>query len=245
VAGCNIIVHSGTPFKLETENPQTEMFEPTVKGTENFLEAVSAAPTVQKVVFIASIAAHNTHFPLGAEGRDADHLYTKADTPFVSEASNPYAQAKYHADQVVRRFTQEHPNLPFEIVSVSPVIVVGQALSARQDSTSMGMQFLIQNKIAPNDFLQFLYDHDVELAMVDVDDVAEAVFQAATTSGLHGKHYLLSSERWKVSDTSLMLNRQAPVGNPRQVVSGRLAQQELGVRFKPAQVPLNQFGGDS
>ncbi|MCY7328967.1 MAG: NAD-dependent epimerase/dehydratase family protein [Saprospiraceae bacterium] len=33
VAGCDIVVHSGTPFELETENPQTDMFDPTVKGT--------------------------------------------------------------------------------------------------------------------------------------------------------------------------------------------------------------------
>jgi nucleoside-diphosphate-sugar epimerase len=41
--GCKTIVHSGTPFQLDVQDPQTELFEPTVKGTENFLEKFISA----------------------------------------------------------------------------------------------------------------------------------------------------------------------------------------------------------
>ena len=41
--GCDIIVHTGTPFQLDVQDPQTELFEPTVKGTENFLEKFISA----------------------------------------------------------------------------------------------------------------------------------------------------------------------------------------------------------
>ncbi len=239
--GCDILVHGGTSFQLDVEDQQRDLFDPTIKGTENFLKVVSESPSVKKVVFIASVAAHNTDFPLPASDRAADHVYTENDAPFSSAESHPYAQAKYHADQVVRRFASEHPNPGFDIVTVSPVGVMGNQLSNREDSTSMGVQFLFKNKLAPNPFIQMFYDQDVYWAVVDVADVALATFKAATTDGLHGKHYLLTSESYRVSDITLMLNNQPPAGNARIVYSNEAAKKDLGVVFKPAQVPLNDY----
>jgi dihydroflavonol-4-reductase len=67
---------------------------------------------------------------------------------------------------------------------------MGPALSNRDDSTSMGLQYLFKNRIAPNPFVQMLYDHDMEFAIVDVRDVAEGIYRAATKNGLHGKTVL-------------------------------------------------------
>lgn len=66
-------------------------------------------------------------------------------------------------------------------------MVMGKSLSNREDSTSSGLQFLIKNKIAPDDFIQALYDNDILFAIVNVEDVANATFKTATTMGLHGK----------------------------------------------------------
>src|SRR6056297_726498 len=64
VEDCEIVIHSGTPFQLDVKDPQRELLEPTVKGTENFLKAITHAPKLKKVVLIASVAAWNTNFPL-------------------------------------------------------------------------------------------------------------------------------------------------------------------------------------
>ena len=240
-AGCDILVHCGTPFQLEVEDPQRDLFDPTIKGTENFLQVVSETPSVKKVVFVASVAAHNTDFPMPAPGFEPAHVYTEKDKPYCSEESHPYCQAKYYADQAVRKFTQENPAPGFDIVTVSPVGVMGNQLSGRADSTSMGVQFLFKNKIAPNPFIQMFYDLDVNWALVDVADVAESVYKAAILPNLHGKHYLITSESYRVSDISLMLNGQEPVGQPSTVYSNALATQDLGVHFKPAKLPLHQY----
>lgn len=184
-AGCDILVHSGTPFQLEVEDVQRDLLDPTIKGTENFLQVVSETPTVKKVVFVASVAAHNTDFPMPAPGFAPDHIFTEKDKPYGSQESHPYCQAKYHADQAVRKFTQENPAPGFDIVTVSPVGVMGNQLSGREDSTSMGVQFLFKNKLAPNPFIQMFYDQDVYWALVDVADVAESVYKAATLKNLH------------------------------------------------------------
>jgi nucleoside-diphosphate-sugar epimerase len=239
--GCDLLVHGGTPFQLEVEDPQRDLFDPTIKGTENFLQVVSETPSVKKVVFIASVAAYNTNFPLPPEGLADGQVFSENDKPYFNEENHPYAQAKFIANETVNKFIADHPDAGFEITSVSPVGVMGMALSAREDSTSMGVQFLFKNKIAPNPFIQMFYDRDVYWAIVDVADVAESVYKAATLPNLHGKNYLITSESYRVSDISLMLNGKGPAGQPTTVYSNALATQDLGVHFKPAKLPLNQY----
>lgn len=245
VDGCDIVVHGGTPFQLDVKDPAKELFEPTIKGTENFLKVIQEASTVKKVVIIASVASYNTGYPMPVAGRPVDHLYTENDEPHLNEEGHPYAQAKYYADQVVRKFITDHPDSDVDIVSVYPVGVMGPALSNRDDSTSMGLQYLFKHKIAPNPFVQMLFDTDTEFAIVDVRDVAEGIYRAATTDGLHGKQYYLSNESWKVSDITRMLNNEAVIEKPRYVYSGKKAEQDLGISFKPAHVSFGDYAAAS
>jgi len=238
---CDIIIHCGTPFKLGVEDAKRDLFQPTIKGTENFLRIVTENKGLEKLVFVASVAAFNTSFPYPVAGRETDHLYTEEDEPFLDEANIPYAQAKYHADQTVRKFIHNNPDLKTEIVSVSPVTVIGKALSNREDSTSVGIQNLIKSKTAPDPFMQSLFDEDVEFALVDVSDVAEGIYRAATKKGNHAKNYFLTSESWKISDISKMLNNETTSGKARTVYSNELARKELGLNFKPVKEPLNGF----
>ncbi|OAD91580.1 dihydroflavonol 4-reductase [Aequorivita soesokkakensis] len=241
ISDCEIVVHGGTPFQLDVQDPQTELFDPTIKGTENFLKAISDTPSIEKVILIASVAAYNTNFPLPAGTKKPTDTFDETDLKFTSPDSHPYAQAKFLANQVVEKFINQNPVLPFEIISVSPVGVMGKSLSEREDSTSTGLQFLFKNKIAPNPFVQMLYDSNVEFALVDVQDVAEAIFKAATTLGLHSKNYLLSSESYPVSDITLMLNHQPPKNNASIIYKNGLAQKELEIKFKPVQETLNNY----
>jgi len=38
VSHCDVVVHSGTPFQLDVKDPQSELSDPTIKSTENFLK---------------------------------------------------------------------------------------------------------------------------------------------------------------------------------------------------------------
>ena len=241
VKDCDIIVHGGTPFQVDFKDPKLELFDPTIKATENFLAVLKNTPSIEKAVFIASVAAWNTNFPLPAGGKTPSDTFSENDTPFISEESHPYAQAKFIANQTVNNFIENNPNLDFEITSVSPVMVMGKSLSNREDSTSTGLQFLFKNKIAPNPFIQMFYETDTELAMIDVKDVAEAVYKAATTSQLHGKNYLLSSETYPVSDVTRMLNNQNPKHTPKIIYQNKMAIHELGLSIQSVKSSLNQF----
>lgn len=245
VDGCDIVIHGGTPFQLDVKDPVKELFEPTIKGTENFLKVVHESLSVSNVVIIASVDAFNSNFPMQAEGFPPEHLYTETDEPYLNEEGHPYARAKFYADQIVRKFVKGFPGSDAEIVSVYPVFVIGPALSNREDSTSMGMQYLFKNRIAPNPFVQMLFDNDVEFATVDVRDVAEGIFKAAITEGLRGKQYYMSNESWKVSDITRMLNGELVLEKPKFVYSGKKAEKDLAITFKPASISLNDYAASS
>ena len=237
--GCAIVVHGGTPFQLDVSDVQADLLDPTVKGTENFLAVAKRTEGLQRVVFIASVASWNTSFPMPPPSLAAGQVFSEADTPWFSAEDHPYGQAKFLADQAVRKFITENSDLPFQIITVSPVFVMGNSLSSRADSTSMGMQYLFKHKIAPNPFVEMLFTNDIAFSVVDVRDVAEAIFQAATRPGLHGKNYLISSESYRISDLSLMRNGQQPVAEAAFVYSNRLATTDLGVTFRPVQETLH------
>jgi len=241
VKDCDIVIHAGTPFQLNFQDAQKELYDPTIKGTENFLQVINETPGIEKVVLIASVAAWNTDFPMPADGRSFSDTFDENDQRFTSEQSHPYGQAKFMANETVAQFLRSHPDLPFEITTVSPVLVMGRSLSSREDSTSTGLQFLFKNKMAPDDFIQSLYDNDIPFAVVDVADVANATFNAATTTGLHGKDYLITSETYKVSDIHEMLNQREPKESARVIYKNDLAVKDLKMKFRPVKETLNNY----
>ncbi|MCB7479877.1 NAD-dependent epimerase/dehydratase family protein [Christiangramia sediminis] len=245
VSDCDILIHCGTPFKLGVEDPQRDLYEPTVRGTENLLKIVKENKNIEKLIFVASVAAYNTSFPYPVADREKDHLYTELDQPYLDATNIPYAQAKYHADQAVRKFIQHNPELDFEIVSISPVMVIGNALSKREDSTSIVLQHLFKSGEPTDAFTKTLFDEDVEFALVDVEDVAVGVYKVAMGKGNHAKNYLFTSESWKISDISKMLNGNSPEEAPRIVYSNELAKKDLDMKFRPAREALQRFSDQS
>ncbi len=58
---------------------------------------------------------------------------------------------------------------------------------------------------------------------------------------LYGRNNLLTSESYRVSDITAMLNGNDPKNKPRVVYKRDLAQKELGVMFKPAKQTLVNY----
>jgi hypothetical protein len=243
IKGSNIVVHCGTPFRFDVqqEHAEAEMFHPTLAGTQNVLEACIKAEGLQKLIIISSVAAINGYVPSFDPDKGQDHIFTTEDTPVTHPDHPPYNQAKYKADQLVQAFVNEHPNLPFDIISLYPGLIVGKPLSESRDSTSAGMLYLLKHKLMPNDMMKFVFQHDIDFAMVAVEDVAEAIYQTSVRQNLHGKRYIISHETWAASDVNRMLNEEAPSGKPRIQYSNREAADELGLTFTPARLPLQEY----
>ncbi len=241
LAGCHIIIHCGTPFKLDYLDPVRELFEPTINGTRNLLNTINDLETIEKIVFIASIAALNTNFPMPAGNKNPADTFDEMDDYFTSEESHPYAQAKFIANQTVNQFINEHPDLNYEITTISPAMVIGKPMVIQDEGTSYKLQSSFKSRIASDPFIQMMTDHDIELAVVDVKDVAQAIYKAAITKGIHGKNYMISNESWRVSDLSAMLNLQEPMGSSRIVYKNDAAIKDLKLTFNPTRVALGEF----
>ena len=241
IQDCDVLIHGGTPFQLDVLETQKELLDPTIQGTKNILEVANHTPSIEKVVFVASVAAYNTNFPLPGGGKSVQAPTDENSQKFFSSDSHPYAQAKYFANHVVEEFITAHPDLHFEISSVSPTMVCGAPLSNREDSVSSSLQQVLKHKLKAGEFVQFLIDADIPLAIVDVRDVAEAVYRLAVTKGLHGKNYLLCSETWRVSDVNLMLENKTPRSPLQPTYLSEQIKSDLSIYFRPVSETFRYF----
>lgn len=57
------------------KNPQTELFDPTNKRSKIILEAINNKFRIEKIVFIASIAAWDTNFRIPAAREIFTHTF--------------------------------------------------------------------------------------------------------------------------------------------------------------------------
>ena len=72
MSGCATVMHTASPYKLDVKDPQKDLVEPALLGTQNVLEAVARSSTVKRVVLTSSMAAIT-------DEPDENHVLTEAD----------------------------------------------------------------------------------------------------------------------------------------------------------------------
>jgi len=55
--GCEIVFHTASPFTLNISDPQKDLVDPAVLGTQNVLDAANKTTSVKRVVLTSSCAA--------------------------------------------------------------------------------------------------------------------------------------------------------------------------------------------
>ena len=55
--GCSIIFHTASPFAINVEDPDKDLIEPALRGTENVLTTANKTPSVKRVVLTSSVVA--------------------------------------------------------------------------------------------------------------------------------------------------------------------------------------------
>ncbi|MBL7013112.1 MAG: NAD-dependent epimerase/dehydratase family protein [Candidatus Marinimicrobia bacterium] len=174
VKNMDVVVHSASPFvAFGTKNPQKELIDPAVIGTQNVLQSVAKAG-VKKVVLTSSIAA------MYGDGREAEGKII--DESFWNKASSvtyrPYEYSKTMAENKAWELAKAHS---IDLVTINPGFILGPALTSRQDSSSIEIM---------NDFVNGKYKTgipDTSIGIVDVRDVAKAHFLATENSNIEGR----------------------------------------------------------
>jgi nucleoside-diphosphate-sugar epimerase len=183
--GANVLIHTATPYKYTADDPQKEIVDPAVKGTEDAIKAALAVG-IKRVVITSSGGALFS-LPITQE-----HTYTDKDWNNVSNLNNnPYFYSKKCAEEAAWKLYEQHKD-KIEIVVVNPFFVLGPIQSPNINSSLSRLKsFLLSENNA-----QCMPGR---VGVVDVRDVATAHVLAAEHPAAVGKRILVCSAvvSWK------------------------------------------------
>lgn len=205
----------GAVFKLWAKDPKKEIYEVNLKGTQNLVEAAAEAG-VKRIVYVSSIAALN---------------YTQLPTK-ESYGQNPdrrdmYYNSKNDGEKLAFELAKKHN---IELVAVLPSAMIGGE-SFGSLSVSYNIIDLILKKEIP-------VETGITLNWIDVKDVAEGCYLAAT-KGVNGERYILANEKCtSIKDTTKIAQKlfpelkiKLPVAVPKPILFAIAWFMELGSKL--------------
>ena len=178
VEGCDFVMHTASPYEINVKNPQTDLVDPAVNGTETVLESCMKSGSVKRVIFTSSIAAIT-------DEPDSNKVFTEKDWNIMSSLDrNPYHFSKTVAELAAWDFIMKM-RPAFDLVAINPFMVIGP---------SLGPSLNTSNEII-RDIMTGVYPGimDMNWGFVDVRDVAKAHILAMETGTASGR-YLCSAE---------------------------------------------------
>jgi dihydroflavonol-4-reductase len=190
ITGCDVVIHTASPYIVNVRDPQRDLVDPAVNGTLNVLRSASSA-AVRRVVLTSSMAAI-TDEPI--EGK----VFTEDDWNERSSLDrNPYYFSKTAAERSAWRFVDT--TAPgFDLIALNPFMILGP---------SLGPDLNTSNAIF-RDILTGVYPGILDLVwgFVDVRDVATAHVLAMETDRARGR-YLCAGETLSMGDVVVLLDR--------------------------------------
>ena len=161
----------GAVFKLWAKDPKKEIYDVNIEGTKNIVEAAVEAG-VKRIVYVSSIAALNY-----------STLPTKESYGQNPDRRDMYYNSKNDGEKLAFELAKKHN---IELVAVLPSAMIGSTAFAPLN-VSYNIISLILKKEIP-------VETKITLNWIDVKDVAEGCYLAAT-KGKNGERYILANEK--------------------------------------------------
>lgn len=178
--GCELVFHTASPFTNIVDDPQKELIEPAVKGTENVLEQANKTESVKRVVVTSSCAAIYTDAidcQKGPNGMLNEEMWNTT----ASLDYQPYSYSKTLAEKKAWEINEKQDR--WDLVTINPSLVMGPALNAGA-ITSESYNILKQM----GDGTMKIGVPKMGIGLVDVRDVAEAHFRAGFNPVAKGRY---------------------------------------------------------
>jgi nucleoside-diphosphate-sugar epimerase len=194
--GCELVFHTASPFTSVVKDPQKDLVDPAVLGTQNILETANKTNSVKRVVLTSSCVAIYTD---AIECKNAPNgVLTEANWNTTASLDyQPYAYSKTLAEKKAWEINEKQSQ--WDLVVINPSFVMGPALNPHSN-TSESINVLIQmgdgtfKTGAPR----------MGLGLVDVRDVAEAHFLAGFTPKAKGR-FITSAHNTNILEMALAL----------------------------------------
>ncbi|HSU50525.1 MAG TPA: NAD-dependent epimerase/dehydratase family protein [Segetibacter sp.] len=161
----------GAAFKLWARDPQKEIYDVNILGTRNMIEAAAEAG-VKRIVYVSSIAALNY-----------STIPSKEFYGYNQDRRDVYYNSKNDGEQLAFKLAKE---LDIELRAVLPSAMIGGEAFAPLNVSYNILKLILQKEIP--------VETNIALNWVDVKDVAEGCYLAAT-KGINGERYILANER--------------------------------------------------
>lgn len=194
--GCELVFHTASPFTSEFKNPQTELIDPAVKGTENVMETAKQTSSVKRVVVTsscASIYTDATECTQAPNGMLTEDIWNTTS----SLEYQPYYYSKTLAERKAWEITDSQSQ--FDLVTINPSFVLGPMLNPKF-TTSESFTILKQM----GDGTMKAGAPKMGVGLVDVRDVADAHFLAGFTPEAKGR-YITSGHNTNFLEMALTL----------------------------------------
>jgi nucleoside-diphosphate-sugar epimerase len=178
--GCELVYHTASPFVIDVKDPQKDLIDPAVRGTENVLETANQTPSVKRVVVTSSCAAIYT---------DAAECQQQPDGKLTEEVWNttasldyqPYSYSKTLAEK--KAWEMMEAQNQWDLVTIKPSFVLGPMLNPN-NTTSESFNILKQL----GDGTMKAGVPKMGIGVVDVRDVADAHFAAGFNPQAKGRY---------------------------------------------------------
>jgi len=177
---CELVYHTASPFTSKFKNPQKDLIDPAVKGTENVLEQANKTESVKRVVVTSSCAAIYTD-AIDCKKAPNGVLTEDVWNTTASIQHQPYSYSKVLAEKKAWEINEQQDQ--WDLVTINPSLVLGPALNA-QSITSESYNILKQ--IGDGTLKQGV--PNVGIGLVDVRDVADAHYQAGFKPEASGRY---------------------------------------------------------
>ena len=197
IAGCTDLIHTAAAVRISAKDPQRQIVDPSVVGTQNVISAIDAAGTVERFVHTSSTAAIR---PM--KWKDGQTLTTETWADDATLEDNPYGLAKVLAERIVREWHSDGGDGKPRMVTIHPSVVFGPSMSKIHLRGSLSfLDALVKRKVP------LLIP--IQINIVDVRDVAEAHVRGLTL-GENAAMYLTVSVDMQFSEISRVLREGYP-----------------------------------
>ena len=192
--GCDALIHTATAVMLSAPDPQKQIIDVAVKGTQNVLDSVARTPSVKRIVMTSSIAAVMSY-------DQQDRTYTEDDWCTSDNISrNPYGIGKTQSERLLWEFVGQHAGR-LQAVAINPSVVIGRPLAKHHIRSSLA---IIRNLVT----WTYPACPPMQFHLVDVSDVAKGHVRALTSDKAAGHRIIFSERQMSMLEISRVLSQK-------------------------------------